>query len=107
APRAGRTSPGPLQRVSVLGGMNRPTPSWTEALRCPVNGMRLLPAPEEVVKALEAQRQSGRLIFPADEPQSDPSAPIQTAFLREDGRIAYLLEGRTPILLPDHGIPVK
>ena len=82
-------------------------PELLELLRCPVTGQRLTIAAPELLAKLEAKRRAGALIVRAQQPQWNPSEPIEAVLVREDGQLGYVIQGGIPILLPDHGLEIS
>jgi len=82
------------------------TPDLLELLRCPQTGQRLALASATLLAKLEALRAAGTLSPGADPPQWLPGEPLEAVLVREDGLVAYPVQGGIPILLPDHGIEI-
>lgn len=82
------------------------SPELLALLRCPETRQRLSPATAGQLAELEARRCAGTLGVRSANPQFATDEPIDTALVREDGQVCYLVQRGIPLLLPDHGVAI-
>lgn len=78
-------------------------PDLLEILACPESRQPLALADAALVERLNAAIRGGKMTNVGGQPVSDP---LEHALVRQDGKIAYPIRERIPVLLVDEGLPV-
>ena len=81
-----------------------PLSGFIDLLRCPETHQKLTVAPIELVGHLRVEQVAGRLIARSGKPVT---MPIETALLREDGNVVYVVCEGIPVLVVEEGIVLK
>jgi len=73
-----------------------------ELLRCPISAQTIKPAPEDLLRELQGQQQSGALRTRAGE----MAEPFEGGLLTADGAWFYPIRSGIPVMLPGEAVAI-